>query len=122
METFLDVTKKKWIIKGKEFPVIEDVPMKDLKWFRDKTVEADKLKDNKDATASDGIKFDEDWWNMTCKLGFGKTMDEILDTGITERQFRSLMAEVYHFLSAVGTIEEAKLLGIYEVKTKKKDK
>ena len=33
---FLDVNKKVWIIKDLEIPVIEDIPMKDMKWFREK--------------------------------------------------------------------------------------
>ena len=33
---FLDVDKKVWIIKDLEIPVIEDIPMKDMKWFREK--------------------------------------------------------------------------------------
>ena len=33
---FLNVDKKVWIIKDLEIPVIEDTPMKDMKWFRDK--------------------------------------------------------------------------------------
>jgi len=121
MDLFLNVDKKKWVIKDLELPVIEDVPMKDLKWFRDKTMEAEELKNDPKATVTDGIKFDEAWWEKTCELGLGKTKDEILESGISERQFRNLMAEVYHFLSVIGTIEEAKQLGLYAAETKKKD-
>ena len=40
---FLDLNKKVWIIKDLEIPVIEDVPMKDLKWFKEnnQTIETD---------------------------------------------------------------------------------
>ncbi len=121
MDLFLNVDKKKWIIKDLELPVIEDVPMKDLKWFRDKTIEAEEIKNNPKSTVVDGLKFDEEWWEQTCQLGLGKSKDEILESGISERQFRNLMAEVFHFLSVIGTIEEAKLLGLYAAETKKKD-
>ncbi len=33
---FLDTKKNVWVIKNLEVPVIEDVPMKEMKWFRDK--------------------------------------------------------------------------------------
>ena len=40
---FLDIKKKKWVIKDLKLPVIEDVPMKDLKWFKEKMVEAEEM-------------------------------------------------------------------------------
>lgn len=121
MELFLNLDKKTWIIKDLEIPVIEDVPMKDLLWFRNKSKEAEKLKESEDATVADGLKFDEDWWEKTCELGLGKTMEEIIDTGISEKQFRSLMAEVFNFLTVLCSIDEARQSGIYDQKIQKKE-
>lgn len=121
MKLFLDVSKKKWVINDLEIPVIENTPMKELRWFKEKLIEAEKLKEDPNASVIDGIKFDEAWWEKTCELGLGKKMDEILDSGITEPDFRNLMAEVYNFLSVIGTIEEAKRLGLYGQGTQKKE-
>jgi len=121
MELFLNLDKKAWIIKDLEIPVIEDVPMKDLLWFRNKSKEAEKLKESEDATVADGLKFDEDWWEKTCELGLGKTMEEIIDTGISEKQFRSLMAEVFNFLTVLCSIDEARQSGIYDQKIQEKE-
>jgi hypothetical protein len=121
MELFLNLDKKAWIIKDLEIPVIEDVPMKDLLWFRNKSKEAEKLKTSEDATVADGLKFDEDWWEKTCELGLGKTMEEIIDTGISEKQFRSLMAEVFNFLTVLCSIDEARQSGIYDQKIQEKE-
>jgi len=118
---FLDVNKKAWIVKDLEIPVIENVPMKDLMWFREKIKEASKLKENPHVDESDALKFDEDWWDMTCKIGLDKTSEEIIDTGLTPKEFRELMAEVYHFLMTYGTIEEAKLSVLYDPKIQKNE-
>lgn len=122
MDLFLDVNKKVWNIGSLQIPVIEDVPMKDLEWFTEKSIEAEKLKNNPEASITDGLRFDEEWWSKICELGLGKSKKEIVDTGISPRQFRMLMQEVFTFLTVICTIEEAKLLGIYEVETKSKEK
>jgi len=122
MDLFLDIKNKVWKIKDIEIPVIEDVPMKDLMWFRIKSKEAETLKNSDKTTVADGLKFDEEWWKKTCELGLGKTMEEILDTGISEKDFRTLMAEVFNFLTVFCTIEEAKQSGLYVQETPKKDK
>ena len=111
---FLDVNKKVWILKNLEIPVIENVPMKDLMWFREKIKEAAKLKISPDANELDALKFDEDWWDKICEIGLGKSTNDILESGITAKQFRELMAEVYNFLLMCGTIEEAKLSVLYD--------
>ena len=48
-------------------------------------------------------------------------MDDVLDTGISEPEFRDLMAEVYNFLATLGTIEKAKRFVLYDPKIQKKD-
>lgn len=121
MELFLNLDKKVWIINDLEIPVIENVPMKDLLWFRNKSKEAEKLKSSEEATVADGLQFDEDWWEKTCELGLGKTMEEVLDSGISEKQFRTLMAEVFNFLTVLCTIEEAAQSGIYDQEIQKKE-
>ena len=121
VELFLNLEKKVWVIKDLEIPVIENVPMKDLLWFRNESKEAEKLKNSKDATMTDGLEFDERWWEKTCELGLGKTMEEILDTGISEKQFRSLMQEVFNFLTVLCSIDEAKQSGIYDQEMTKQE-
>ena len=62
MVLFLNLEKKAWVIKDLEIPVIEDVPMKDLLWFRNQSKEAEKLKNKEDATITEALEFDEIWW------------------------------------------------------------
>jgi hypothetical protein len=118
---FLDINKKVWIIKDLEIPVIEDTPMKDMKWFRDKIKWAAEREEKNDITTTQALETDEEWWEKTAKVGLGLTVDEILDTGITEPDFRELMAEVYSFLATLGTIERAKLSVLYDPEILKKD-
>ena len=117
---FLDVDKKVWIIKDLEIPVIEDTPMKDMKWFRDKVKWAAEREEKGDITQSEALEVDEEWWDKTCQVGLGKSMDEILDTGISEPDIRELMTEVYNFLAILGTIEKAKLSVLYDPEILKK--
>lgn len=121
MVLFLNLKKKAWIIKDLEIPVIEDVPMKDLLWFRNQSKEGEKLKNKEDATITEALEFDEIWWEKTCQIGLGKSMEEIIDTGISEKDFRTLMQEVYNFLIVFSTIEEAKQSGIYDQEIQKKE-
>ena len=121
MVLFLNLEKKAWVIKDLEIPVIEDVPMKDLLWFRNQSKEAEKLKNKEDATITEALEFDEIWWEKTCQIGLGKSMEEIIDTGISEKDFRSLMQEEYNFLIVFSTIEEVKQSGMYDQETQKKE-
>jgi hypothetical protein len=118
---FLNIEKKAWIIKDLEIPVIENTPMKDMKWFRDKVKWAAEREEKGDITQSEALQTDEDWWEKTCQVGLGKSTDDILDTGISEPDFRELMAEVYNFLATLGTIERANLFVLYDQKIQKKD-
>lgn len=115
---FLDIESKTWNIKNSKIPIIENIPMKELRWFRDKRKEAVKLQDEEKITLSEAMKFDEEWWDKTCQIGLGKTREEVEDLGVTEPEFRSLMAEIYHFLTIFGNVEEAKLSDFYVQKTK----
>jgi hypothetical protein len=118
---FLDVNKKVWIIKDLEIPVIEDTPMKDMKWFRDKVKWAAEREEKQDITQTEALEADDEWWEKTCQVGLGKSMDDILDTGISEPDFRELMTEVYTFLATLGTIEKAKQYVLYDPEILKKD-
>ena len=118
---FLDIKKKAWIIHDLTIPVIENVSMKDLKWFRDKAKWSAEREDKQDITQLQAIETDDEWWEKTCQIGLGKSTDEILDTGISEPDFRELMAEVYNFLATLGTIERANLFVLYDQKIQKKD-
>jgi len=116
---FLNVDKKVWVIKDLEIPVIENTPMKEMKWFRDKVKWAAEREEKGDITTSQALQTDEDWWERTCKVGLDKSMDDILDTGISEPDFRDLMSEVYNFLATLGTIEKAKQFVLYDPEIQK---
>ena len=118
---FLDTNKKVWVVKDLEIPVIENTPMKEMKWFRDKIKWAAEREEKNDITTTQALETDEEWWEKTAQVGLGLTVDEILDTGITEPDFRELMAEVYSFLATLGTIERAKLSVLYDPEIQKKD-
>ena len=117
---FLDTNKKVWIIKDLEIPVIEDTPMKEMKWFREKVKWAAEREEKGDITQTQALQVDEEWWEKTCQVGLGKSMEDILDTGISEPDFRELMSEVYNFLATLGTKEKAKLFVLYDQEILKK--
>ena len=117
---FLDIKKKAWIIKDLTIPVTENVSMKDMVWFRDKVKWAAEREEKGDITQTQALEVDEEWWEKTCQVGLGKSMDDILDSGISEPDFRELMSEVYNFLATLGTIEKAKLYVLYDQEIQKK--
>lgn len=119
---FLDLKKKAWVLNDLEVPVIENVTMKDMKWFRDKSKWVAEREEKQDLTQSEAMAEDDEWWEKTCKIGLGITVDEVLETGISEPEFRELMAEVYTFLAMCGTIKRAKLSAIYDPKILEREK
>ena len=118
---FLDVKNKVWKIKDLEIPVIENIPMKEMLWFREKIKWTSEQEEKGSLTTSEALKVDEEWWDNIAKVGLDTTVEKILDTGISESEFRELMAEVYNFLSHLGTIEKAKQFVLYDPKIQKKD-
>ena len=118
---YLNIEKKVWAIGNKEYKVIENTSMKDLKWF--KSAYKDIVKKNEDGvlTQSDALQFDEEWWNKLCKVGLNSTVEDVQDSNCTEKQFREFMAELYHFLSIITTLEEAKLSVLYDPTIQKKE-
>ena len=119
---FLNVDKKIWIINDLQIPVIENTPMKEMKWFRDKVKWAAEREEKQDITQTEALAVDEEWWEKTCQIGLGKSMDDILDSGISEPDFRELMAEVYNYLATLGTIEKAKQFALYDPEILKREK
>jgi hypothetical protein len=95
--------------------------MKEMKWFREKVKWAAEREEKGDITQTEALSVDEEWWEKTCQVGLGKSMDDILDTGISEPDFRELMSEVYNFLATLGTIEKAKQYVLYDPEILKKD-
>ena len=95
--------------------------MKEMKWFREKVKWAAEREEKNDITQTEALAVDEEWWQKTCEIGLGKSMDDILDTGVSEPEFRELMAEVYTFLATLGTIEKAKQFVLYDQEILKKD-
>ena len=118
---YLNIEKKVWVIGNKEYKVIENTSMKDLKWF--KSAYKDIVKKNEDGvlTQSDALQFDEEWWEKLCKVGLSSTVEDVQDSNCTEKQFREFMAELYHFLSIITTLEEAKLSVLYDPTIQKKE-
>jgi len=119
--TFLDLTKKKWVIKDLELDVIEDIPMKELRWFKETSKEALRKSKEGDLTELEAMETDEEWWKRICEIGLNTTKEILEDTGITEREFRELMAEVYHFLVVCSSIEGAKQSPLYAATTQEKE-
>lgn len=119
---FLDTKNKVWKIKDLEIPVIEDVPMKELNWFKNKMIEAEELGKKGKVGTKEEIAFENEWFDKVCVIGLGKSFKEIEDTGISLPAFRDLMAEVYSFLSVCGTIEGAMRSGLFDQGTSKKEK
>jgi len=117
---YLDVDKKVWKIRSKEYPVIENIPMKNLKWFRQEYLNIIKKNEDGKLTQVQAMEFDETWWKKLCEVGLKSTMDDVLNSECTEREFRDFMAELYNFLSNLSTIDVAKQSGLYdqEIKTK----
>ena len=118
---YLDIQKKIWKIRSKEYPVIENIPMKNLKWFKDQYKEIIKKNDEGKLSQVEALEFDETWWKKLCEVGLNSTMDDVMDSDCTEREFRDFMAELYNFLSNLSTIDVAKQSGLYDPKTKIKE-
>lgn len=118
---YLDIQKKVWRIRTKEYPVIENIPMKNLKWFKDQYIEILRKNENGKLSQVEAIEFDETWWKKLCEVGLASTMEDVMDSNCTEREFRDFMAELYNFLSNLSTIDVAKQSGLYDPKTKTKD-
>lgn len=118
---YLDIQKKVWKIRNKEYPVIENIPMKNLKWFKDQYKEIIKKNDEGKLSQVEALEFDETWWKKLCEVGLNSTMDDVMDSDCTEREFRDFMAELYNFLSNLSTIDVAKQSGLYDPKIKTKD-
>lgn len=119
---FLDLNKRVWRVKDKEFPVIENVPMKELQWFKDISKETLKKSEEGSITQLEAMETDEEWWDRICKVGLNTNKEEIINTGVTSKEFRELMAEVYNFLEVLTNIEEAKLSPLYQVEIQRTDK
>ncbi len=118
---FLDVKKKMWVIRELEIPVIEIVSMKEMSWFRNKLKEVTKIEQDGTITQTEAFAIDDEWWEKTSQVGLGMSVDDVLESGCTEPEFRELMAEVYGFLAISGTIERAKQSALYAVGTQKKE-
>ncbi len=118
---FLDVKKKMWVIRELEIPVIENVSMKEMSWFRNKLKEVIALEKSGDVSQSEAFDIDDEWWGKTAEVGLGMSVDDVLESGCTEPEFRELMAEVYAFLALSGTVDRAKQSALYAVEIQKKE-
>ena len=118
---YLDLKDKVWKIKDQKYPVIENLPMKELKWFKDKYKEIIKKNESGKLTQTEALEFDEVWWEKLCKVGLNTTMEKVIDSNCTEKEFRDFMAELYNFLSNLSTIEEAKQFALYDQEIQKNE-
>lgn len=118
---FLNIEKKVWVIGNKEFTVIENVPMDDLKWFRAAYKDIVKKNESGDLTQLEALEFDDEWWARLCKVGLNTTVDDVTSSKCTDRDFRDFMSELYHFLVTITTVEEAKLSVLYGREIQKKE-
>lgn len=118
---FLDVNKKMWVIRELEIPVIENVSMKEMSWFRNKLKDVTKIEQEGNITQTEAFAIDDEWWGKTAEVGLGISVDDVLESGCTEPEFRELMAEVYAFLALSGTVDRAKQSALYAVEIQKKE-
>ena len=70
---YLDIEKKVWKIRSKEYAVKEDLSMKQLKWFKDKYKSIIKSNEEGKLTQSEALEFDELWWTKLCEVGLDTT-------------------------------------------------
>ena len=118
---YLDLKDKVWKIKDQKYPVIENLPMKELKWFKDKYKEIIKKNESGKLTQTEALEFDEVWWEKLCKVVLNTTLEKVIDSNCTEKEFRDFMAELYNFLSNLSTIEEAKQFALYDQEIQKNE-
>ena len=118
---YLDIKEKVWKIRDQKYPVVENLSMKELKWFKDKYKEIVKKNESGKLTQTEALEFDEIWWEKLCKVGLNTTMEKVIDSNCTEKEFRDFMAELYNFLSNLSTIEEAKQFALYDPEIQKND-
>ena len=116
---YLDIKEKVWKIRDQKYPVVENLSMKELKWFKDKYKEIVKKNESGKLTQTEALEFDEIWWEKLCKVGLNTTMEKVIDSNCTEKEFRDFMAELYNFLSNLSTIEEAKQFALYDPEIQK---
>lgn len=114
---YLDVDNKVWKIGTLKIPVKENIPMKDLKWFKDKYKEIIKKTEDGTLTQLEAIEFDEEWWKQLCGVGLGCTPEAVMESNCTEKEFRELMAELYNFLANLCSLDVAKRFALYVQKT-----
>lgn len=118
---YLDLKKKVWRVKDLEIPVIENVPMKELQWFKDNLNKTQKELTANKLTDADIVTFEDEWDKKVCEIGLHTDYDTIINTGISNPEFRELIAEVFTFLKAIGTVEKAEQSGLYDQKTPSKE-
>ena len=112
--TFLDTSKGVFILGGQEYKPNENVKGKDIQEIRQLMVDAEKA----EFTTENELKWEKKIFGKSLELCFPKqdlTWDTLLDE-LSMAEAREFIAEVYTFLVSFGTIEKAKLSGVYSEK------
>ena len=112
--TFLDASKGVFLLHGKEYKPREDVKGRDIQDIRQLMSDAEKA----EFTTENEIKWEKKIFGKSLELCFpdqGLTWDTLLDE-LSMAEAREFIAEVYTFLVSFGTIEKAKLSGVYSEK------
>ena len=120
---FLNPDKSKWILTDDiQIPVIENILGKDIKHIKEIGKEAAALEESGEAFSKPLLvtELDEKWYNEVAKVGLNKSWDELLEI-LPEPDVRQLLAEVWYFLTKLGTIKRAKQFALYQVQTLKKE-
>ena len=114
--TFLDADKGVFILGGKEYKPSENVKGIEIQQIRQLMSDAEKA----DFTTENEIKWEKKIFGKSLELCFpgqGLTWDTLLEL-LSMAEAREFIAEVYSFLVSFGTIEKAKLSGVYSGKMK----
>ena len=112
---FLDTSKGVFILNGIEFKPREDVKGKDIQEIRQLMSDAEKA----EFTTENELKWEKKIFGKSLELCFpgqDLTWDTLLDE-LSMAEAREFIAEVYSFLVSFGTIEKAKLSGVYSERT-----
>jgi len=111
---FLDTKKQKWVIGKLELPIKENLPMGETKWFREQLKQKGALQVKGMLSDTEVALFENEWDDHVATIILGTTTKALEESGISDAQYREVLAEAYIFLKAFGTLEKAKQSGIYD--------
>jgi len=119
---FMNVEKGIWVIGKLELPIKQNIPMSDTSWFRTQLKEKGDKQLKGTLGDTEVALFEMEWDEHVATIILGTTTKALEQSGISDAEFKEVLAEAYIFLKAFGTIEKAKQSGIYGQQTKEPDK